>query len=160
VLEAGLRLGSGDGVVQRVLRAAAAEDPSLEPYRSWLAAEFRRGDVAGIVAAGRALRDYDARAWASTIRVPVAVVVTTADRLVPPRKQRDLASVLGAMVFEQVGDHDSPITRGTAFGTVTRAAVDHVAARATTSTTTTTKSTATPASKRVSAGRRRRAAES
>lgn len=128
LLEAGLRHGSGDGVVQRVLRAAVDEEPSLDPYRSWLAAEFRRANVRSIVEAGRALSDYDARPWASTLRVPSAVVVTTEDLLVPPRKQRALASALGARVFELRGDHDVPITDGAALGRVTRQAVDDVAA--------------------------------
>ncbi|MGD0593783.1 MAG: alpha/beta fold hydrolase [Acidimicrobiales bacterium] len=130
VLEAGLQHGSGDGVVQRVLRAAVDEEPSLDPYRSWLAAEFRRADVRGIVEAGRALSTYDARPWISTLPMPAAVVLTTADRLVAPRKQRALAAAVGATIFELRGDHDVPITGGTAFGRVTRAAVDHVAALA------------------------------
>ncbi|MGA2208200.1 MAG: alpha/beta fold hydrolase [Acidimicrobiales bacterium] len=126
LLEAGLRHGSGDGVVQRVLRAAVDEQPSLDPYRSWLAAEFRRGDIGAIVEAGRALSSYDARPWAKSVRVPTAVVLTTADRLVARRKQRSLASALGARVFELRGDHDVPITGGDSLGSSTRAAVDWV----------------------------------
>jgi 3-oxoadipate enol-lactonase len=125
-LEAGLRHGSGDGVVQRVLRAAVDEQPSLDPYRSWLAAEFRRGDIGAIVEAGRALSGYDARPWAKSVRVPTAVVLTTADRLVARRKQRSLASAFGARVFELRGDHDVPITGGDSLGSSTRAAVDWV----------------------------------
>ncbi|HXY44943.1 MAG TPA: alpha/beta hydrolase [Acidimicrobiales bacterium] len=127
LLEAGLRHGSGDGVVQRVLRAAVDEEPSLEAYRSWLAAEFRRADVRGIVEAGEALSTYDARPWAASLHLPAAVVLTTVDRLVPPRKQRALAAALDARIFELHGDHDVPITGGAALGQVTRAALDHVA---------------------------------
>jgi hypothetical protein len=61
--------------------------------------------------------------------VPTAVVLTTADRLVGRRKQRDLASTLEARVFELRGDHDVPITGGAALGSSTRAAVDYVSGR-------------------------------
>ncbi|MGO8874160.1 MAG: alpha/beta fold hydrolase [Acidimicrobiales bacterium] len=130
LLEAGLRHGSGDGVVQRVLRQAVDEEPSLDPYRSWLAAEFRRGDIGSIVEAGRALSDYDARPWAGGITAPAAAVITTVDRLVAPRKQRALAAALGAKIFELHGDHDIPITGAGALGRATRAAVEHVTAGA------------------------------
>lgn len=126
VLGAGLRHGSGDEVIQRVLRAAVDEEPSLDAYRSWLAAEFRRADVRAIIEAGRALSTYDARPWASSLKTPAAVVITTLDRLVAPRKQRALACALGATVFEIPGDHDVPVAGGAAFARATRAAVDHV----------------------------------
>lgn len=130
LLETGLRHGSGDRAVMRVLQAAVDAEPSLDAYWAWLAGEFRRGTVRDIVDAGRALSSYDAGPFATTLRVPSAVVLTTEDRLVAPRKQRDLARALDAIVFELAGDHDVPVTGGTLFGSVTRAAVDHVAARA------------------------------
>lgn len=77
----------------------------LEPYVPWLEGEMRRGDHLGIVQAGRALSRHDARLWASALGRPAAAVVTTRDRLVPPRKQRELATVLGAEVIELDGDH-------------------------------------------------------
>ena len=129
VVEALLRHGTGDGVVQRVLREAVDKEPTLDEYRAWLAGEFRRGYVRGIVDAGRALSRYDARPFAARLGLPAAVVLTTQDRLVPPRKQRMLAATLQATVFELAGDHDVPITAGPAFGRVTRAAVDDVARR-------------------------------
>ncbi len=127
VLEAGLRHGSGAGFVQRALRTAADSDPALERHRAWLAAEFRRGDINSIVGAGRALSEYDARPWAPSLGVTAAVVVTTRDHLVPARKQRAMATALSARVFELPADHDVPVTDGSAFGRLTRAAVDHVA---------------------------------
>lgn len=126
LLEAGLRHGSGGGVLQRALRVAAETDPSLDRHRAWLAAEFRRGDIGSIVAAGRALSEYDARPWASVLGLPTAVVVTTRDHLVPARKQRAMATALSARIFELPGDHDIPVTGGAAFARLTRLAVDHV----------------------------------
>ena len=130
IVQAILRHGSGDGVVQRVLRAAVDEQPALDGYRAWLAGEFRRGNIKGIVQAGQALSSYDARAFVSTLHVPAAVVVTTADRLVGPHKQRALAAALGGVVFDLAADHDVPLVGGASLGRVTRAAVDEVAARA------------------------------
>jgi 3-oxoadipate enol-lactonase len=130
IVEAALRHGSGDSVVHRTLRDAISRRPALVPYRAWLSGELRRGDIAEIVAAGRALGQFDARPFVSSIDVPTVVVCTTGDRLVAPHKQRELAAALGAEVLELAGDHDAPVTEGPAFGRVTRAAVDFVAASA------------------------------
>jgi hypothetical protein len=101
--------------------------PDLDRYRAWLAGEFRRGYAPGIVEAGRALQDFDARPYAGEIRRPSAVILTTRDRLVLPRKQHALAAALGAEVFELDGDHDAAVIEGDAFAAALRAAVDHVA---------------------------------
>jgi pimeloyl-ACP methyl ester carboxylesterase len=130
LVEAVLGHRVGDGVVQRILREAIDKEPSLDSYRAWLAGEFRRGYVQGIVEAGRALSRFDARSFAAELRLPAAVVLTTADGLVPPHKQRALAAALGAPLFEIDGDHDAPMTHGNSFGTTTRAAVDYVASQA------------------------------
>jgi len=61
------------------------------------------------------------------IDLPAAVVVTTGDRLVLPRKQQALAAALGAAVLEIAGDHDAPVVDGSAFGTVLWEAVGDVA---------------------------------
>jgi pimeloyl-ACP methyl ester carboxylesterase len=130
VVEAVLRHGYGDGVVQRILREAVDKEPSLDAYRSWLAGEFRRGHVPGLIDAGHALSRFDARPYASRLGQPSAVVLTTADRLVPPRKQRALAAALAAPVLELHADHDAPVVCGEAFGMIIRTAVDYVARQA------------------------------
>lgn len=126
VAESLLRHGSGDGAVQRVLREAVDREPSLEAHRAWIAGELRRTSVPAVLDAGRALSRYDARGFAGRLSVPSAVVLTTRDRLVRPRKQLALAEALSARVFELDGDHDAPIINGPAFGNATRAALDHV----------------------------------
>jgi 3-oxoadipate enol-lactonase len=128
LVERALRHGRGDGLVQRLLREAVDRQPELDRYRAWLAGELRRGYPPGIVDAGRALREFDARSHAAGLgRLAAVVVVTTDDRLVLPRKQRTLAAALGAEVVELEGDHDAAVTNGDAFGAAVRAAVDHVA---------------------------------
>ena len=129
VVEAALRHGRGDGVVQRILREAIDREPSLAPLRPWLAGEFRRGHVPSIIDVGRDLSQFDGRSLAATFDLPAIVVVTANDRLVPPHKQRALAAALHAPMLELGGDHDSCLVNGTEYGAVTRAAIDDVALR-------------------------------
>jgi 3-oxoadipate enol-lactonase len=76
------------------------------PTRDWVAAELSRGASVDLAEAGRELSRYDARPWIASLRhLPSAVVVTTRDRSVLPRKQRQLARVLGAATIEVRGDH-------------------------------------------------------
>ncbi len=128
VLDVGLRSGAGPGFFDRVVRRAVDEDPGLISYQPWLAAEFQRATAHDLVAAGHALSRYDARAWAGQLGVPAAVLVTTRDRLVRPSKQRELAQVLSASVFETDADHDMPLAKGAEYARLTRLSVDKMAA--------------------------------
>jgi len=102
----------------------------LAPYVPWLEAETRRGDALAIVQAGRALSAYDARPWAHSLGKPAGALITTADHLVVPRKQRELAHALRAEVMEVAGDHLVPWERPTAWRDATLALVAHVVAAA------------------------------
>jgi pimeloyl-ACP methyl ester carboxylesterase len=75
------------------------------PETSWTVAELARGSARDLAEAGRELGRYDARSWLGELDMPVAVVVTTRDRSVPPRRQRELAELTGAKVFEAECDH-------------------------------------------------------
>lgn len=123
------RSSRSTSVVDRALREAAEVQPELAAHRAWLKAEVGRGDPREIADAGRALGNYDARPFASDVDVPVAVVVTTKDRLVRPSKQRALAKATGATTFELEADHDACWINGPAFATVTHAAVTSVLPR-------------------------------
>jgi pimeloyl-ACP methyl ester carboxylesterase len=124
VVEFLLRLGPSRGLIERSLREAIETSPDLAPHRGWLKGELRRGDAGDIADAGRALGQYDARPFAGSVDVPAAVVVTTKDRLVRPRKQRELAAAIpGSLVFELLGDHDAALVEATEFERVTVAAV-------------------------------------
>jgi 3-oxoadipate enol-lactonase len=113
VAEYFLRMGQPRGLVERALREIVEESPDLEPALGWLRGELRRGDPEALADAGRALGQYDFRPHAPGVTVPTAVVVTTADRLVRPRKQRALGRVLpDSAVFEFAGDHDAAIRAG------------------------------------------------
>ena len=128
VLELGLRLGTGAGFVERILREAIEEAPDLDVYRPWLAAEFRRGLARELADAGRALSRYDAQPWAGQLGLPAAMLITTSDRLVRPAKQRELAEALQAHVIEVDADHNLPLVRADEYGRLTKLAVDTAAA--------------------------------
>ena len=129
-LELGLRLGTGAGFVERVLREAVEEAPELEAYRPWLAAEFRRGLARELADAGRALSRFDARPWAAELGLPTVMLITNRDRLVRPPKQAELARALRAQVIEIDADHDAPLIESAEYARLTRLAVDVAAAAA------------------------------
>jgi hypothetical protein len=57
-------------------------------------------------------------------------VLTSQDRAVPPRWQRDLAAGLGAQVFESPGDHFAAAQEAEGFNRALLRALDHVVERA------------------------------
>jgi len=112
-----------------VMRYLDERNHDLEPYLGWILAESRRGDPADVTAAGRALSRYDARPFASGLRVPSAVVFTTHDHLVRAKKQRALARAVDARVFDLDGDHYAFWANAKEFADATRQAVDEVVNR-------------------------------
>jgi pimeloyl-ACP methyl ester carboxylesterase len=74
---------------------------------NWVASELSRGSARDIAEAGRELGRFDSRGWAGELVQPRAVLVTTQDRLVPPRKQRALADALGVEPLLVDADHDA-----------------------------------------------------
>ncbi len=130
LMEAGLRLGTGEGFVDRAMAQAVRQQPEIRQWRPWLDAEFRRGLTRQLVDSGRAVSEYDARPWADQIHVPSVVCLTTHDKLVRPKKQRQLADALGSEVIEMAGDHDVCLIHGERYSSATRRAVDSVASRA------------------------------
>jgi 3-oxoadipate enol-lactonase len=131
VVEYFFRSRRSTSMVDRWLREAVFVQPELAQHRAWFAGELRRGDPSDIAHAGRALGEYDARPFAGSVNVPTAVLVTTRDRLVRPRKQRAIAKTIpGATTIELAGDHDAPFFNGREFGDATRRAVVSVVEQA------------------------------
>lgn len=127
-----MRLSRNNTLLARTLRYAEGRNPALAPLRPWLAGELRRSVPADIVAAGRALSTFDFRPCATALAgLPSAAVLTTADRLVPPRKQRRLAAALGAAVFPIDYDHDACLVAPGELGEAVLEAVESVVARVT-----------------------------
>ncbi|HLM49069.1 MAG TPA: alpha/beta fold hydrolase [Solirubrobacteraceae bacterium] len=100
-----VRLGLGlfpNAAWRAGLRSVGLPDTAVT---TWLASELSRGSARDLAEAGRELGRYDGRPWLPSLGVPAAVVVTADDSDVPPRKQRELAALLGAPTFEVDGDH-------------------------------------------------------
>jgi pimeloyl-ACP methyl ester carboxylesterase len=76
------------------------------PFSGWAADELARNDPAVLLRAGAALGAFDAREWLADVDVPTSVVMTDADRVVPPAAQLGLAHAIdGAELFTVAGDH-------------------------------------------------------
>ena len=74
--------------------------------RRWGFDELRRHDVRTMLEAAEAVGRFSSREWIGGIDVPVSVVVTSQDRLVPPRRQVKLADAIPSAVIHVVdGTH-------------------------------------------------------
>jgi 3-oxoadipate enol-lactonase len=127
IFELALRLGTGDGFVQRYLHYAVGHTPEVAQLRAWVGGEFKRGYDRDIAEAGKALSRFDARGFVGDIDVPCASVVTERDRLVRAQEQMALAEALRAPVFAIDADHDAPLVRPKEFSTAVVDAVLSVA---------------------------------
>jgi 3-oxoadipate enol-lactonase len=79
---------------------------------AWLLSELTRGSARDIAEAGRELERFDSRPWLRPLTVPTAMVITTRDEAVSPRKQRQLAAAIEAQVFEvPIRHNDLPFLR-------------------------------------------------
>jgi pimeloyl-ACP methyl ester carboxylesterase len=99
------------------------------PQTAWVLSEMMRHSVPDIVEAGRELTRFDSRPWMAPLAIPAAVVVTARDRAVPPRKQRELATALGAHVFEAPIDHLDVTTNGKVYNPILLQALAAVGGR-------------------------------
>jgi pimeloyl-ACP methyl ester carboxylesterase len=93
---------------------------------TWFTAELTRGSGVDIAEAGRELGRYDGRPWLGSLDRPAAVIVTTEDSAVPPRKQRELAELLGAPQLEVRGDHAAVTLEAARFNEALLRALEHV----------------------------------
>ncbi len=118
-LGAALRSRIAGRFMKRFLEKMLADGHALQQYIPWLRGESQRADIGTVVEAGKALGSYDATAWASSLDLPAAMLITTNDRLVRPRKQRALAKALGAEVREIATDHLGPWEQPDQFASAT-----------------------------------------
>jgi 3-oxoadipate enol-lactonase len=85
-------------------------------YDPWAYDQIQRHDWTRVFEAGRELGRFSSVSWASSIDVPTAVMLTTRDRVVPPRRQQRLVeSIPGAKAFLVDGDHDACLDRADVF---------------------------------------------
>ena len=128
VMGAALRSWTQPWLLRRGVGVVIPDDSPFAPYRPWMIAETMRGEPRVMVEAGRALSRYDARPWAASLDVPAGVLISTRDRLVRPRKQRELAAALGARVVEVPMDHLGAIELPDQFASATVELVSSVVA--------------------------------
>ena len=114
------------GIWRSAVRLSGAD----EQHSSWVAAELSRSSARDLAEAGRELGRFDSSGWVGALPQPGAVVLTAKDRLVPPRKQHDLARALGVAPHVLDADHDACSVRPDAFVAAVLQALRGVRARA------------------------------
>lgn len=76
------------------------------PLGAWLADELKRNDPSTVLQAGWSIGRFSSAGWIGDVDVPTAVLITTRDNVVSPRRQLRLAeSIPGAEVIRVAGDH-------------------------------------------------------
>jgi pimeloyl-ACP methyl ester carboxylesterase len=90
----------GDRIVE------ALPDEVASASRRWVLDELRRSDPRSIMEAAEALGRFTSRDWIEQVDVPVSVVVTDRDKVVPVNRQVKLAMSIPTAVMHVVsGDH-------------------------------------------------------
>jgi 3-oxoadipate enol-lactonase len=89
-----------------------------DPTAAWLRSEMMRHSPLDLAEAGRELGRFDSRAWLSSVTPPLAVVITTRDDAVSPRKQRELAAAAGGRTFEVPIRHLDIVTSASQYNPV------------------------------------------
>lgn len=98
----------------------------------WGTTQMQRSDPAAVLEAGWAIGRFQSADWIGEVDVPAAVVVTTLDQVVDPRRQRALADALpGARRIDVEGDHAVCVTEPGRFVPALLDACAHVASRST-----------------------------
>jgi pimeloyl-ACP methyl ester carboxylesterase len=99
----------------------------LNERTAWWMSELLRHCGRDVAEAGRELGRFDSRPWLGSVDVPAAMVLTARDTSVSPTKQRELASAVGATVFEVELDHLDIADRCAEYNPALRSALEAVA---------------------------------
>ncbi len=87
-----------------------------ETWGPWAADQVAQHEWRMILEAGKAIGEFSSTDWIGDVDVPTSVVVTTADPVVPPRRQIKLWRwIPGAQVFRVHGGHDSVVSKRETF---------------------------------------------
>jgi len=113
-------------VVSKVVRRRAAH-----VLDDWGLAELESSDSPTLLHAGWVIGRFDSTGWIASLDVPAAVIITTRDQVVSPRRQSDLANAIPtASVHEVDGTHTACVTEREEFVPVLVDACAGVARRA------------------------------
>ena len=100
-------------------------------YDDWAMEQVSRHDWTKILEAGQAIGRFSSREWVGDIDVPVAVVITMGDRVVPLQRQiRLFESIPAAKAFRVDGDHDACVINAERFVPTLVSACTYVAEQA------------------------------
>lgn len=115
---------------RRAARRMIRRRPGLS---DWARDQFESGDPRMILEAGQAIGAFSSHAWIGDVDVPTSVVLTEADRVVPPARQAKLAAAIpGAVVHPAPIDHGGCVVAPGRFVPALVAAARDVAERAVT----------------------------
>ncbi|HET6965190.1 MAG TPA: alpha/beta hydrolase [Acidimicrobiales bacterium] len=95
-------------------------------FERWVRARTSRHSWSEVLSLGADVVSFDSRGWIGDLEVPSAVVVTTADRFVSPRRQHLLATSLEAPAVCVDGDHNLCLARPVEFAEALRRACHSV----------------------------------
>ena len=99
-------------------------------WQPWAVQEAAMHDWRAVLEAGKSIGTFSSREWINDIDVPASVVITMADRVVPPRRQvRLFESLHRAEAFRVDGDHDSVVAQADRFVPVLLRATSSVVQR-------------------------------
>jgi 3-oxoadipate enol-lactonase len=119
------------GIVPNVIAErfiSPASGVRAQTLRKWARREMQRHSTRAMVDGAIALARFRSADWIGGVDVPVTVVVTERDTVVPPRAQRALAALIpGADVVAVDGDQRACLDPG--FGEVMRTVCDGLADR-------------------------------
>jgi pimeloyl-ACP methyl ester carboxylesterase len=101
----------------------------LSEQTAWWMSELMRHSARDVAEAGRELGRFDSRSWLAAVDVPAAMVLTSGDKSVAPSNQRELATAIGATVFEAPIDHLEVTNRAADYNPVLLQALAAVASR-------------------------------
>lgn len=87
----------------------AISDPAI---RDWVMSEVGSSDFVTVGQAAAAIQRFSSLRWIGDVDVPVSVVLTERDQLVPPKNQRLMADkIRESVTFSIPGDHSVCVTR-------------------------------------------------
>jgi len=117
-------------VNRRVSERVLVSKYDTTPLGTWAREQARQNDLRTMLEAGHDVASYDATSWIGTIDVPTAIVLSTRDETVQPRRQRQMADLIeDSRVFEVNARHDMCATRPERFTDALVAACEDVALR-------------------------------
>jgi 3-oxoadipate enol-lactonase len=120
----------GRMVIAQLLSSTLMGERTDARTRAWAVNHMRGTDLVTILSAMQAVSDFTSREWIGQVNVPTAVVIPTADRVVPAHRQYKLAQAIPrAAVFEVDADHGLCFNDVEAFAAVVRKSCAWVTAR-------------------------------